>query len=67
MDWSEADGIGSARTVETRRDVFIAWFMLPRGMVNTLSVGMEIRLDYEWAQGGQDGFEWRGVREGESG
>ena len=58
-DWSRADGIGSARTVETRRDVFIALFTMPVAVANTLSVGSEIALDYEWAEGGQDGLERR--------
>lgn len=59
--WSPADGIGSARTVETGRDVFIIWSEMPREVVNTLSAGSEITLDYEWAEGGQDGFDWRGI------
>jgi hypothetical protein len=61
MQWSGADGIGAARTVETGREVFIAWFTMPEGVWFTLSVGSEISLDYEWAQGGQDGFDWRGI------
>lgn len=59
--WSAVDGVGSARTVETGRDVFIIWSEMPLEVVNTLSVGAEITLDYEWAEGGQDGFDWRGV------
>lgn len=59
--WNPADGVGSARTVETGRNVFIAWFTMPIEVANTLSVGAEIALDYEWAEGGQDGFDWRGM------
>ena len=59
--WNPLDGIGSARTVHTGREVFIAWVTLPREVVFTLSVGSEITLDYEWAEGGQDGFDWRGM------
>jgi hypothetical protein len=60
--WSTLDGIGSARAVETGRDVFISWSTMPLEVANTLSVGMELALDYECAEGGQDGFKWRGLR-----
>ena len=30
--WKPADEVGSARTVETGRDVFIAWFTMPAGV-----------------------------------
>ncbi len=59
--WSGVGAIGSARTVETGREAFIAWFTMPLEAANMLSVGSEISLDYEWAESGQDGFDWRGV------
>ena len=58
--WNGADGVGSARTVDTRRDVFISWFTVAFEVANTLSVGSEIPLDYERVEGGQDRLEWRG-------